>query len=158
MIVVAPQDWTGPLHERPGLFARKVEEVAEELVMPAPERLAAPTEALPRTGSGVVKALGPGWTHRVLGARGPVVRTRKVPGDDGKNHNVKVAEQADSITLRLRHTDGRAAVVVWIDGKFDSAYAWSVCTDPTCPRGTVDHPADMPTAIGAREVKALVSE
>jgi hypothetical protein len=154
--VTDPADWTGPLHERPGLFARKDEIEEEVLVLPPPERLAAPTEALPRTGSGIVKALGSGWNYRVLAARGPVVRTRKVTGQDGKNKNVKTPEMADSTTLRLRHTDGRAAVVVWIDGKFDSAYAWRVCTDPTCPRGTVDHPADMPAALGAREVKALV--
>jgi hypothetical protein len=124
--------------------------------MPAPEQLAAPTDALPRTGAGIVKALGPGWRHRVLAARGPVVRTRKELDRFGKNRNVKTPEMADSITLRLRHADGRAAVVVWIDGKFDSAYAWQVCADPACPRGSVDHPANMPTALGAREVKALV--
>ena len=157
--MTAPADWAGLLHKRPGLFARKpVHDEADDepIALPAPERLAAPTDALPRTGSGVVKALAPGWRYRVLAARGPVVRTRKRVDDEGKTRNIKVPEMADSITLRLRHEDGRAAVMVWIDGKFDSANVWQVCQDPTCPRGTVEHPAGLPRAVSAREVRGLV--
>lgn len=124
--------------------------------MSGPE-LTTDVEALPRTGKGIVKVLAQGWAHRVLAARGPLARVRKELDGHGYVRNVRTYVEVDSVTLRLRHADGRAAVAVWIDGKFEAAFTWHVCRNTNCPRGTVDHPADTPRRLNARDLRALVT-
>lgn len=87
---------------------------------PAPEvacRLAEPGE-IPRGAAAVLAvAEAAGWTVEPTYARGTSVA--------GPNSKPRHGRVVDSIALRMRRGLDRA-VAVWVDGRFDLAYAWSV--------------------------------
>jgi hypothetical protein len=110
----------------------------------------------------MLKRLGEGWSHAVtpgVGSRPKVVR---VPG----RHEIAYAQLVDSLALRLRHVDGRAAVGVWVApavpfagaGRwaFDSGCRWRMCVDPDCPIAPQRHPAVIPTACLAGELEEWI--
>lgn len=97
-------------------------------------------EETPRGAATLVKtAEAHGWRVRVTYARGPhVLASGKYTG-----------RTIDSIAVRLRHPDGRAAVAVWHDGKTDCAFTWRVPRDGT--------PGTFPRKVKVTEVKRHVA-
>lgn len=61
-------------------------------------------------------AVAGGWRARVTYARGPYLTA-------GGKWTGRIT---DSIAVRMRHPDGRAAVAVWIDGKTEYGFTWTV--------------------------------
>lgn len=112
---------------------------------------------LPRGVALIVKRLGEGWSHRLTPGQGSRPKVRRVPG----RHEEPYQQEVASLALRCRHSDGRAAVGVWvapagIDGvtgtwAFDMAWRWRLCG---CPGR---HPAEMPTACTAAELKEWIN-
>lgn len=159
--VIRPEDWSGPLHERPGLFARRDNEAedAEEtaaLVVPPPEVLNRPAAAdeLATGAKSVIKACTVGWSHTETYARGSRVRGKR---EDG--HTVKFVETLDSIVVRFSHASGARAMGMWVGGKFDNALTWIACRDEHCDRaGLGEHPGSIPAEINATELRALVTD
>lgn len=90
---------------------------------PAPEVSARPASdsEVPRMALSLrVAAERVGWVVRVTYARGTLMDARG-----------RAAERVvDSIALRMRHSDGRRAIVTWIDGKAGTAL---VRKPPTFP-------------------------
>lgn len=61
----------------------------------------------------MLRGMGPGWTFQATYARGTSISRRGDPGP-----------VVDSLALRFQGDDGRRAVAVWTDGKFEMAYLW----------------------------------
>lgn len=125
--------------------------------------------------------VGPGWQHRVVHGAGQTTRKRI---DPDLRKQVGVVEDVQSVSLRLRHDDGRAAIGIWVaewtadawaERKatkklgtrnvltpahwhygFDLAFAWQVCVDPECPI-SYEHPDDMPRQVSATELGELLA-
>ena len=65
---------------------------------------------LPRAIELTIGRLAPGWRHRVTHGTGTIT---KKPTDPNTHKQVIVQLDVRSAALRLRHTDGRAAVAIW---------------------------------------------
>lgn len=120
-------------------------------VHPAPEVTQRPAEdgemGGPRSGiRAITKNLGVGWHHGVRYSRG------------AKPLAVKpfVGPVLDVVRISFRHDDGVAAIGLWHSGKFHAGFAWTRCADDDCPRRAVEHCADIPLALGGRELARLV--
>lgn len=122
-------------------------ELPEPRTVPAP-----PTEELPTAARSLVRRLDAtgGWTARVVAGEGAgeFGHLSEERNGDGKRHRVIELIAVESLSVRARHTDGRALVAVWIkraDGggwKMDLAF-----------RGR--HEGEMvPRQITARQVGA----
>lgn len=68
---------------------------------------------IPRGANQVLRNMGPGWTFQATYARGTSLSRSGQPGP-----------VVDSLALRFQGDDGRRAVAVWTDGKFERAYLW----------------------------------
>lgn len=105
---------------------------------------------LPSTVTSLINRLAPGWAHRVIVGTGHhAVSYYGASRSDGTRPTLTRWDPCTSLSLRLRHDDGRAAVGVWLrpDGKgwtFKSAWRWQVCTDQACPHAGTDHPDALP--------------
>lgn len=110
--------------------------------------------AIPRAAQLLIKRLAPGWRHRVTHGAG-TVQVGHIDRDLRKR--VTTQEPCTSVAVRMRHTDGRAAVAVWVGGKFDGGWRWTVCREPECPNAAHDHAAEPPRQINSRQVTAYVS-
>jgi hypothetical protein len=115
---IAPEDWTGPLHQRPGLFALKDDETSTgggpRPELRAPEAMS-PDKA-PRGVTTLLNKAGAGWTHRVRHMTADVVFRVLSDEEDNDGHRryKSVTEVVDSIGVRFDHPDGRAAVALWM--------------------------------------------
>jgi hypothetical protein len=137
-----------------------------------PARLARPGE-VPAAAAGLLKAADESWRGRAFYALGPVPYT----------WNLRAAGYrfVASLSVRLRHLDGRAAVGVWVTDSVTSSvgakvpkghegprrppvwgqtwawaygWTWQVCT---CDARLGEHPANIPEPIGAAELRAHVA-
>lgn len=122
----------------------------------------------------VVAKLDLGWRHTVVPGQGAVTRH---PVDPDTRRQVEVQVPVESVSLRLRHRDGRAAAAVWVaewapdawaerkatkrDGarsvlvvahwhyRFDQAFTWEACLAEACRRRGAEHASGIPTLLGA---------
>lgn len=136
-----------------------------------PARLARPGEVPAPAADTLTAARDAGWTGRALHAIGPAPYSWNLRA---AGHHL-----AASISVRLRHPDGRAAAGVWLTdavtmslGKkvrkgyegprrppewrlnwaWWGGWTWTVCS---CELRDREHPAHPPTPLGAREFRAL---
>lgn len=130
---------------------------------PAPSTSLPSSPALPRGVTTARKRFGPDWTVHITHGTGTTqITTRGEPRADGTRPNVSVDVPCQSIGLRARHPDRRAAVAVWVHrldpdptGKprpwsFSSAWRWLV--------GDHGHPVTWPVQLNAAELGAYVAE
>jgi hypothetical protein len=118
---------------------------------------------LPRAVALTVKRIGEGWEHWLTPGTGSRPKLLRQAG----RHDEPYQQEVSSLALRCRHSDGRAAVGVWvapagIDGAtgawaFDMAWRWWMCVDPDCPVAPQRHPAAIPTACTAAEFKEWIT-
>lgn len=108
---------------------------------PAPEVLArlATAEETPRAVASLHRtAIATGWRVWVTYARGTLT---------GAMHKIRGGDRViDSIAIRLRHPDGRGAVLVYHDGKAEYGYTWN----------TRDAALRLPQKCKATEVKQFI--
>lgn len=136
-------------------------------------RLARPGE-VPAGAADLIKALAPGWRARTFHAVGPTTYAW--------NYKAAGHRLTASCSVRLTHSDGRAAIGIWTSDAvtstvgakvakghegprrppewrqtwaWSSGWTWTVCTCAARPGG---HPDDIPRAIGATDLRNLVGE
>jgi hypothetical protein len=112
------------------------------------------TSSLPSAAKTLIKQLPDGWTHAITHGTGAVDKQRN---DPDLRKRIITAEPCTSVAVRLRNPAGRAAVAVWVDGSFDSAYSWWLCRDEACPKAGSDHPADLPQKLDLAALKAYLT-
>ena len=164
---VAPRDWTGPLHLRPGLFLRRWQ--VDELV--APEREFAPqppyvhglrlpewSDEVPTSARSLVKGLQ-GWVWVPTLARGFAERAASTSKAAGYRPHRWV--DVESLAVRLRHRPASAgAVAVWMrdtGDDVDPATSWA--TDGAwiwALHPTQDRPAQIPVAVGVEALRPML--
>lgn len=146
--------------------------VGEQPAPTQPARLARPGELPPAAAKLADTARAAGWTVRALHALGavPYAWDRRAAG----------YQLAASVTVRLRHPDGRAAAGLWVTDTVSSTlgakppkgcegprrppvyginwawwggWAWTVCG---CALRDRPHPGAPPVEVGALELRELV--
>lgn len=175
MTYVSPADWTGPLHERPGLFAPRAHQVkpadgATGIGVPPIVGRLGPTLAPEDWPGGLAQLVGdgqlaPGWWYRVLHAVGPMERSASTTGPAaGPRRWVTV----ESVSLRLRgdvDEHGRVhtgAVVVWhrpivdLRKRASGQTPWSIAMCKTWPLTPDWLPADTPRDLSVAELKVMI--
>lgn len=113
---------------------------------------------LPIGVSGVVKALGAGWTHTITHGEGVVAaQTFGPPRGDGTRPKLAIDAPCESIALRARHADGRAVAAVWCCRTDKAKRSWSM---DTAWRGRhLDDPDEhAPRELTITELKAYVAD
>jgi hypothetical protein len=160
--------WSGLLHERPGLFLRRWQ--VDELVAPEPELPAQPppvhgprlpdwSDELPGSASALVKGLT-GWVWVPTIARGFTERGASTSKAHGKRP--RRWSDVESLAVRLRHRPAAAgAVAVWLrdvgddvdpptSWSADAAWIWALHPDGS------DRPAQVPVAVGVMALRPML--
>lgn len=164
---VAPQDWSGPPHERPGLLLRRwqvAEQVsADALLCRQPPCVHGPrlpewSDEWPTSAHSLVAGLRH-WLWVPTLARGFAERgasTSKAAGQRPRRWT-----DVESLAVRLRHPPSRTgAVAVWLRDVGDEidpptswasegAWIWALGTDDNGR----DRPAQPPVAVGVQQLR-----